>query len=269
MAWALAVSGWAMVVAAIWLGVWAVRQDPRRRGRSIACVAALLATDLALAAWGGPLFTWWVPDWGWDQIHLPCALLTALVILLLPRLPATWLRRPLTGVLVLFVAYQCALAAGPPAVAANAFGLSTARAESDLLQSTGWSCGAASTAVVRSGWGVPTSEYEAALACGTRPWLGTSTLGMREGLLAAGLTPEERYFASWSDLVAAPKPCLACTVIFGGVLHVVAVLRADEASVTVHDPIVGVSDLSRAEFEAQWIGALVFVRGRVRSPAQR
>jgi len=229
----------------------------------------VLAADLATVAWGGSRSVWWVPEWGWWQVHLPCALLTVLVITLLPRTPATWLRRPLTGLLIGFVAYQCALAAGPPAVAANVFGLSTLSGERHLLQSTGWSCGAAATAIVRSGWGVPTSEYEAAVACGTRPWLGTSTLGMCEGLLAAGLRPEERCLAKWSDLVAAPKPCLACTVIFGGVLHVVAVLRADANSVTVHDPIVGVSDLSRAEFEEQWIGAIVFVRGPMRSPARR
>lgn len=215
-------------------------------------VLALLLLDLA--AWelcltsslarmpGAPLFE--------------CAMAVPAVVWLLllasARLRAGPLGRPTAFVAALICLAWMGWALGPLALRLGPCGLAEERSSPPEMQSTWWSCGAA--AVARASWeiGNPVSEREAALLAGTHPFGGTTDVGLAHALDRLG-TPAVARRGTYDELVRSPKPALATVVILGGVLHVVAVLEADDSEVRLYDPMCGDTELSREEFESMWL----------------
>jgi hypothetical protein len=171
--------------------------------------------------------------------------------------PPTWLRRPMLVLAAIVGAYVVATSLGGCSVGLPLWRLDSARTGDEVLQSAWWSCGPAAAAAVLRERGVAASEADAAVWCGTRPFGGTWALGLAAGLCRGGVPSRPRYFARWDDLVAAPKPCLACTRVFQRVFHVVAVLDVTTSEIEVMDPMMGQIQLSREEFEQQWTHELV------------
>jgi hypothetical protein len=101
------------------------------------------------------------------------------------------------------------------------------------------------------------SEHEAAVACGTRPGLGTLPSGLVAGLRQHGLRPMVHWFADPEILLFQDRPCLVYVRIYGRVIHVAEVTAADSGGVRMLDPCRGPLRLSWDEFAAEWLGLVV------------
>lgn len=205
--------------------------------------------------------------------YLECALVGPGLLLLLAlaaaRLRGTAFGRPLlltSGAGAAFCAFS---ATAPLLVLALPFGLSTDRAAPPANQSTWWSCGSAATARLAWEMGQQVSEREAALLADTRPWRGTTSIGMAHALDRLGIPARVIQPATWEQLEAAPKPCLADTRILGSVLHVVTVLAIDGQTVRLYDPMTGDAELTPAEFREEWIHTLVVPEAGAAQPTLR
>jgi hypothetical protein len=174
--------------------------------------------------------------------------------------PRSWLRRPVWIVCPVGFAYAALCITGPALTEANAFGLSTERGLEPVSQTSGWSCGAAATATMLRSLGAPLSEYEAACLCGTAPWVGTGNTGMMCALAIAGQVPSRRLVARYRDLVAAPKPCITVTRVYGSVVHAVAIAEATDVSVRMLDPLTGEQDLAREDFLRDWLRTVIWAQ---------
>jgi predicted double-glycine peptidase len=244
-------AGVALLGRRTWLG------QVRRPGR-LALIAAGVVT-LDVAAWEVllPSQLGLLPAAPYLECALTGPAVLLLVALLAARLRGTVFGRPVVVIDGLFAACWLFGSAAPLLLLAGTWGLSTDPDEPPLGQATWWSCGSA--AVSRATWemGHPISEYEAARLVATRPFLGTTSVGMVHGMARLGIRARARAFARWEDLRDAPKPCLATTRVFGRVLHVVTVLEASDTEVRLFDPMLGDIELSPEEFRAEWLREMV------------
>lgn len=141
--------------------------------------------------------------------------------------------------------------------------------EGVCLQSTEYTCVAASLVTLLASRGYSTSETEMARLSYTEPGWGTTdtrALGALRTRLAGeplDICYEEMDYQRLMDV---PKPCLV-TVRWGYfVSHMVPVLFADPNSVVLGDPASGVMGRTRTEFERDWKprGIYLIEQGRQR-----
>ncbi len=252
----------ALLAAALWASVrlWhSDRQQARRWGVAIGAAATLwvalgftvLGGLVAHAPWLGPL-------------HLPVLWATGIAgVTALARLsPESWLARPLLALPVLLGVHTVVMALGPAAMgrhlgAHEVWELDRSTVGEPAVQTAWWSCGAAAAAAILRDRGQACSEEHAARLCLTTPWLGTTPLAAASGLTRSGVPSHPLYFGDYNAVLGAPKPCLAYTRLFGRVLHVVALRGADEESVTLFDPMLGETTMTRQEFLDTWVWCLV------------
>lgn len=133
------------------------------------------------------------------------------------------------------------------------------------LQSTDYTCVAASMVTMLRAFGVDASETQMARLSRTEVGRGaTDSRALWALELALAGTPLKPTYraGTLSELIAAPKPCLV-QIDFGFVVsHMVPVMAADEHSVTLGDPLTGPRTLSTTEFARLWKKTMITLEGR-------
>lgn len=201
----------------------------------------------------------------WDDfVYLQrVALYFAILLLLamcLPRLSAN-MRRLTTVVMVIFAVYIVAESAAPATLGLYLGALDDSNVgDSQVIQSTGWSCGAAALAWAVRLMGKPASEREMARLAAIAPLRGMSVRGAVRALHRKGFRAEVARRARWPQAVAAPKPALAGWKLSATVGHAVVVVSADEQQVAVCDPMLGETTYTRDEFLERWDGELIMIQ---------
>ena len=130
-----------------------------------------------------------------------------------------------------------------------------------LSQSSGWSCGAASTATFLRLHGIPASEREVALLSGTSPIMGTDTIGdcRAIAILGApyGLRPHMRTRLTAQDVDTISTPCVFEWRMGAGLWHVAVIAAIRPDAVEVDDPLYGHETWTRQELLDKWVGIVV------------
>lgn len=134
------------------------------------------------------------------------------------------------------------------------------------LQSTSWTCGAASSVTALHTLGIEASEGELAIMSYTTPLFGTD-----ETMLARAIEDRYRtqfiktdfgYFRSVRD-IADRCPALVAIRLNYSIDHLVTVLEVTDKTVTYGDPLRGILILPIEEFEKKWFNrALLIYRDR-------
>lgn len=262
-----------LAVAAMAGGMWLLwRQGPGwaadvRRQRVVGLVAVGVIAACLLgekAAWSLKVMPW--DEWTFfERVPLHLAILALLTV-------AWWdaraRRRLALGVLTgVFLAYAGAEVSAPaflPLVAGqlDATTWGEGRYAREVQQSTGWSCAPAALAWALRVSGVPASEREMAVFSAAMPVHGTSWRGMVRALHRRGFAAQIQSPANWEQLLSAPKPALADWRLNAATSHMIVVLAATPAEVTVGDPLLGETTYAADEFRSRWQrGLLTFERG--------
>lgn len=261
----------------------------------MAVLAPVLGTVLLIAAWvsgrwlAAARFWWtagacvavialWFYGWEltatalrvlpWDDLVFFDRIPLYVAIVLLLSVCSQRLERPTTRLLVLVVvglfgAYAIAELAAPAWLPLFADELSDERGgPPEVLQSTGWSCGAAALAWTARLQGVPASERQMAELAVSAPLRGTSLRGMVRALHRVGLPATAHRGATWEELRAAPMPAIVGWKLGATVGHSVVVLRVEDEQVIVGDPLIGEVPYTREEFLASWDREVIVVEDR-------
>ncbi len=261
MAVAAVVLGSALISAAWASGRW-LAATPRRFGWTAgACVAVI-----ALWFYGHELTALFLRLFSWDDLvffdRMP--LYVAIILLLSvcrPRIDRDTTRTLVFVVAALFGAYSLTEMAAPLWLPIFADELSPQiTGPPEVLQSTGWSCGAAALAWTARLEGIPASERQMAELAVTAPLRGTSLRGMVRALHRVGLPATAFRGAAWDDLVAARKPAIVGWKLGATVGHSVVVLVIENEQVTVGDPLIGQVAYTREEFLSSWDHELIVLR---------
>jgi predicted double-glycine peptidase len=128
------------------------------------------------------------------------------------------------------------------------------------IQSTDFTCGAASIATVSSRLGAPLLEHEAARLSRTEPFRGVTDLGCAMALRQH--FPGRRVSlrrAEVSDLAKLPLPCLAPLTYSFWFDHMVSILEADERTVLVGDPLRGAVRMPASALAERWKGRVITI----------
>ncbi|MGD9497187.1 MAG: cysteine peptidase family C39 domain-containing protein [Armatimonadota bacterium] len=251
-----------LAVAGAWLsGQWLGATASRFAWTATLCIAAialwfygyeLTALCLRVLPWDDLVF--------FDRVPLYVAILLLLSVCH-ERLERLATRRLVLVVAALFGAYALSEAAAPVWLPMFADELSEeAAGPPEVLQSTGWSCGAAALAWTARLQAVPASERQMAELAVTAPLRGTSLRGMVRALHRVGLPASAYRRATWEELLAAPKPAIAGWQLGPTVGHSVVVLAIAGEQITVGDPLAGQLTYSRDEFLASWDRELIALR---------
>ena len=123
------------------------------------------------------------------------------------------------------------------------------------MQSTSYTCVAASLVTLLNAYEVPTTETEMARLSRTEEGNGTTDTRAVNALeqKLAGRGVEVRYETmDYDRLQEVDKPCLVATAYGYFVSHMVPVLSADKDAVVLGDPLTGRRTLSVAEFRKIW-----------------
>lgn len=130
------------------------------------------------------------------------------------------------------------------------------------LQSTDYTCVAASIVTMLRARGLEVDETEMARLCRTQVGGGATdsrALWALQRLLKGSRSRPIYTSGTYDDLVSLPKPCLV-QVDFGFfVSHMVPVLRADSDGVVIGDPLSGERRVTKADFLRQWKGASIAI----------
>lgn len=134
------------------------------------------------------------------------------------------------------------------------------------MQSTGYTCGAASLVTMLDRMGVEASEGEMARLTGTIPGRGVSDFqaadGLQRKLESIGRSERVRFVVRRDhDPESIPTPFAAGLTYSFWYDHMVCVLAIDAASVTIGDPIAGLQVLPREEFRERWRGVAITAVG--------
>jgi Peptidase C39 family len=128
-------------------------------------------------------------------------------------------------------------------------------ADGICLQSTGYTCGPAAAVTALRRLGFPAEESEIALLSGTSSATGTPPDLLAEALQQKygkdGLEVKYRFFKNIDELRKAGLT-LAVVKFSFMVDHYVTVLKVDDSTVTVGDPLNGLETISRKEFRERW-----------------
>ncbi len=132
-------------------------------------------------------------------------------------------------------------------------------------QTSGYSCAAASAAMLLHRHGVRASEQEMAELCATRPGStavsGTSDSGIMRGLrikLEGRATP----VIATPGYDEIPVPSLVAIRIHERLCHCILVQSVEPDRVRIVDPLTGGGSIPRAQFERTWLKAAIFVQAQ-------
>ncbi|HVU27959.1 MAG TPA: cysteine peptidase family C39 domain-containing protein [Verrucomicrobiae bacterium] len=123
------------------------------------------------------------------------------------------------------------------------------------LQNTGYTCGPAAAVTALRRLGLPAEESEIAILSQTSSFTGTPpdllAEALRQKYAQDDLTVEYRFFKNLDEL---RKAGLTLAVIKFSFMvdHYVTVLKVDDSTVTVGDPLNGLTTIPREEFLKQW-----------------
>ena len=135
-------------------------------------------------------------------------------------------------------------------------GLDDDRGLEPVLQTTGWSCGAAATATLLRLHGVPASERQVARLAFSSPLSGTDDRGMCRAIeilgASAGLETSLRGHVPCEDLEAMPLPCIVPYKLYTSVWHVAVLTCVEGDTVELEDPLMGQTRWTRADFVGKW-----------------
>ncbi len=260
MAIAAVLLGSALIVVAWISGRW-LSTPGRFAWTAGACVAAI-----ALWFYGHELTALFLRIFPWDDLVFFDRVPLYVAIILLLSICRARIDRPTMRLLVLIVAalfgaYSVTEIAAPVWLPLFADELSAeAAGPPEVLQSTGWSCGAAALASAARVEGIPASERQMAELAVTAPLRGTSLRGMLRALHCVGLPATAFRGVTWEDLLAARKPAIVGWKLGATVGHSVVVLSIDGDQVIVADPLIGEIAYTREEFLASWDHELIVLR---------
>jgi len=250
-----------LITAALLLAPWLAASDRR----------FATAVSLCLLAIGGWFYAWQWTDLAlrtisWhDVIFFDRLPLYVAIILLLAvcrqRIERNTTRVLIATVVAIFGLYALAEMSAGVLLPLFADQLSAeVSGPPEVLQSTGWSCGAAALAWAAREAGCDVSERQMAELAVTAPLRGTRTRGMLRALDAIGLEATVRRNATWQQLRAAPKPVLAGWKLSRTVGHAVVVLETTDTHVRVGDPLTGEMEYGRQDFLDGWDGEMIVIR---------
>jgi len=199
MAIAAAVLGSALIIAAWASGRWFAATSSRFGWTAGTCVAAI-----ALWFYGHELTALFLRLLPWDDLvffdRMP--LYVAIILLLAicrARIERDTMRVLVLVVAALFGAYALTEMAAPMWLPLFADELSAeTTGPPEVVQSTGWSCGAAALAWAARVEGIPASEWQMAELAVTAPLRGTSLRGMLRALHRVGL-PATACRGAWTS----------------------------------------------------------------------
>jgi predicted double-glycine peptidase len=191
---------------------------------------------------------------------------------LIPRLRRKRERLLLWVLVCTYVVAQSALPFLLPAFARRSLAAieTTVDGHGICLQSTGYTCGAASAVTALRQLGVEAHEGELAVLShtsrmGTAPDLLCAALNRR--FAEQGVRAECRWFGSIADL-RGKEPVMAAVRYRFLIDHFVTVLRVTDSEVIIGDPLVGREALSYNEFSNRWrrYGIMLTRSGAATSP---
>ncbi len=140
---------------------------------------------------------------------------------------------------------------------------STCLEGSVCVQSTSYTCVAASLVTLLHAYGVETSETEMARLTQTEQDFGATdsraVRGLERKLADAGLTVHYENM-DYARLCEVPMPCVVPINWRYYVSHMVPVLSADADTVTLGDPLEGVRRCSAEEFRSVWRRRGIYLR---------
>jgi hypothetical protein len=131
------------------------------------------------------------------------------------------------------------------------------------LQSTGYTCGAASAVTLLKWWNIEATEVEMAYLSHTRKRLGIEMVQLTRAVAykasGKGLTTDIRQM-SWADIKNLGVPCIVDVKWMPPFIdHVVVVMKASEDKVVIADPLWGTKNWSKDEFLNKWRGAGIYI----------
>lgn len=130
------------------------------------------------------------------------------------------------------------------------------------LQSTSYTCGAASLATFLNIYDVKTTEIEMAKLARVRPFMGTSALGVYWALRHK---LEETSFGSkiknisFDELKQFDKPSIITTKLTFLVDHVIVVLGYEDGKFNIIDPLSGKYSIDEKELQEKWRGVVIYI----------
>lgn len=130
-------------------------------------------------------------------------------------------------------------------------------------QSTDYTCVAASLVTLLDRYGIPATETEMARLSYTEPGNGTTdtraVYALQRKLAGTRWTPcyERCTYARFMEL---PQPSIVALRWGYFTSHMVPVLAATPDGVDIGDPLTGPRHLSPAEFQAEWLHRVVYLR---------
>ncbi|MBL8900615.1 MAG: hypothetical protein JNM84_23490 [Planctomycetes bacterium] len=136
-------------------------------------------------------------------------------------------------------------------------------AEGDCLQSTAFSCGAASAVNLLARHGIDATETEMARASLLREGRGSNEIGVLRGLaIRCESTSWEPVLRAldYEDLVRLRRPALVPLRVSWLANHLVCVLEARPAEILLLDPASGRITLPRNEFEERFVERAIYLR---------
>jgi len=143
--------------------------------------------------------------------------------------------------------------------------LSTSRTEGLCIQSTGWSCGAASAVnFLRLGCGVGSNEEEMAQACGVLPLRGVTMAGAWWGIqkkLQPRRIEADLVRPAFEDLLRMSMPVMI-PIRYSALLdHMVVLVGIREGRAEVADPTVkGLVEWPLEDLRHRWLGEAIVLR---------
>lgn len=190
---------------------------------------------------------------------------------LLPRLPRRWERVAAWLVMaVSLLRFSIVPFAMPALVAERLASLHTTFDSAGVcLQTTDYTCGPAAAVTALRQLGLSGQEGQIATLAHTSPWVGTLPACLSEALrdryASQGLQCRFRRFDSVAEL---QQPGVTLVVVKDTLRrdHCVTVLGVTEDSVTLADPALGITSMSRRRFESIWrFTGIVLTRTHLRS----
>lgn len=135
--------------------------------------------------------------------------------------------------------------------------LGTVGSDGVCHQTSGYSCSAASAAMLLDRYGIRATEREMADLCVTCNATGTTQSGLLRGLrIKAGDRWKVRIGQPGYDRI--PTPCIVSLRLSPILAHSALVEKVTPDGVSVVDPLYGRGTLSRSIFDREWMGSAVW-----------
>jgi predicted double-glycine peptidase len=212
-------------------------------------------------AFDTPIFTWML---AWHHPFIISSFVIAFASgILIPQVPGRRLRVMLCVLLAAGMAYDFVIPIfGPLAARHRLMSIHSQMSGDVCMQSTSWTCGAASAVTALHALGIKADEGEMAILACTAPLRGTN-----ETLLARAIesrygsqdvTTSFEHFRSVRDLRHL-CPAIVSIRVSSTTGHIVAVLDVTDSTVVYGDPLAGKMVCSIEDFEASWFNSALLV----------